>query len=156
MLSPVSGFPNYIISNDGVIYSQRGEKKPEIIKGGYHRIQLLNKGQKKFLIHRLVYQHFGKNWNSELTVDHIDGNVNNNHISNLRMATQQEQNFNTKVYKSNKLGVRGVGKVGNRYRATIRINDKPFNIGYFKTIEEASEAYQIKAKELHGEFYREG
>jgi len=149
-------YPNYIINDNGVIISRytNEEMKTEIIKGGYHRIHLSNGKPKHILVHRLVYQHFGKNWNPELSVDHIDGNVNNNHISNLRMATQQEQNFNTKVYKSNKLGVKGVHKVGNRYRAKIRINDKPFNIGYFKTIEEASNAYQIKAKELHGEFYR--
>jgi hypothetical protein len=153
MLSPVSGFKNYIISNDGVIYSQKGEMKQQIKTNGYKRIELSNKGQKKFYIHRLVYQHFGKNWNPELTVDHIDGNPLNNHISNLRMATQQQQNFNTKVRKS-KLGVKGVRKMGKKYSTEIRINGKITHLGTFDTIEEASEAYQTKAKELHGEFYR--
>ena len=155
MFSPVSGFPNYIINDNGVIYSQKGEMKQQIKTNGYKRIELSNKGQKKFYIHRLVYQHFGKNWNPELTVDHIDGNPLNNHISNLRMATQQEQNFNTKVRKS-KLGVKGVRKMGKKYSTEIRINGKITHLGTFETIEEAKEVHDTKAKELHGEFYRVG
>jgi len=153
MLSPVSGFPNYIISNDGVIYSQKGEMKQQIKTNGYKEIELTNGKRKYILIHRLVYKHFGKDWNPELSVDHIDGNPLNNHISNLRMATQQQQNFNTKVRKS-KLGVKGVRKMGKKYSTEIRINGKITHLGTFDTIEEASEAYQTKAKELHGEFYR--
>jgi hypothetical protein len=155
MFSPVSGFPNYIINNDGVIYSQRGEMKHKIDKDGYNCIHLSNGKPKHYYIHRLVYQHFGKNWNPELTVDHIDGNVNNNHISNLRMATQQQQQFNKGMRKS-KLGVKGIEIRNNKYIARITIDKKRIFLGRFKTIEEASNAYQTKAKELHGEFYREG
>jgi hypothetical protein len=151
MLSPVSGFPNYIISNDGVIYSQKGERKHSIDRANYHFIALTN--GKQFKVHRLVYQHFGKDWNPELTIDHIDGNPQNNHISNLRMATRQQQNFNKGIRKSN-LGVKGVLKVGDKYCARIAIDKKRIFLGYFKTIEEASNAYQTKAKELYGEFYR--
>ena len=95
MFSPVSGFPNYIINNNGVIYSQKGEMKPFIDKHGYYSGVLYNGKRKHILVHRLVYQHFGKNWNPEISIDHIDGNPQNNHISNLRMATQQQQCFNT-------------------------------------------------------------
>jgi hypothetical protein len=154
MLSPVSGFPNYIISNDGVIYSQKGEMKQQIKTNGYKEIELTNGKRKYILIHRLVYKHFGKDWNPELSVDHIDGNPLNNHISNLRMATKQQQQFNTKVQKNNKLGVKGVRQIGNKYQARICINKKLKVLGRFETIEEASNAYQTKAKELHGEFYR--
>jgi hypothetical protein len=155
MLSPVSGFPNYAISNDGIIYSQKGEMTQQIYYG-YKRVALYNKKQKHILVHRLVYQHFGKNWNPKMSIDHIDGNKENNHISNLRMATQQEQQFNKGVYKSNKLGVKGVHQIGNKYQARICINKKLKVLGRFETIEEASNAYQTKAKELHGEFYHDG
>jgi hypothetical protein len=129
--------------------------KHKIDKDGYHCIHLSNGKPKHYYIHRLIYQHFGKNWNSELTIDHIDGNKENNHISNLRMATQQQQLYNRKIQKRNKLGIKGVYKRRNKYLATISINGKQNNIGLFKTIEEASLAYQIKAKELHGEFFKE-
>ena len=152
MFCPIAGYPNYIISNEGLIYSQKGEMKPTL-RNGYKRIELRNKGQKKFSVHRLVYQHFGKNWNPELTVDHINGDIADNRISNLRMATTQQQNYNRKNF--NKLGVKGVYKSRDKYRAQININDKAFNIGTFETIEEAKEAYDTKARELHGEFFKE-
>jgi hypothetical protein len=108
------------------------------------------------MVHRLVYQHFGKNWNPELSVDHIDGNVDNNHISNLRMATKQQQQFNQKVQKNNKLGVKGVrqNKTSGNYEAVIYVNLKKIHLGTFKSIEEAKEVHDKKAQELHGEFYR--
>jgi hypothetical protein len=153
MFCPISMYPKYIISNEGIIYSQRGEMKQNFDSGRYKHIGLTNGKQKLFLVHRLVYQHFGKDWNPELTIDHIDGNPQNNHISNLRMATRQQQNFNKGIRKSN-LGVKGVLKVGDKYCARIAIDKKRIFLGYFKTIEEASNVYQTKAKELYGEFYR--
>ena len=35
----------------------------------------------------------------------------------------------------------------------IKINDKLKHLGYFKTAEEASRAYDAKAEEIHGEFF---
>jgi hypothetical protein len=154
MFCPIAGFPKYIISNEGVIYSQRGEMKPTL-REGYKRIGLTNGIRKTFSIHCLVYQHFGKDWNPELTVDHINGDRADNRIENLRMATQQEQNFNTKIYTNNKLGIKGVHFRNGKYRARTRFNNKLINIGTFDTLEEASEAYKTKARELHGEFFRE-
>jgi hypothetical protein len=150
MFCPIAGYPNYIISNDGVIYSQRGELKHGITKKGYHLIGLSN-GKRKY-VHRLVYQHYGKDWDATLTIDHINGNKDDNRIENLRMATLQEQQFNTKCY--NELGVKGVNRHGNKYRAQICFNHKQIHLGLFDTIEEASNAYETKAQELHGEFYR--
>lgn len=56
MCCPVSGFPSYIISNKGEIYSQDSELIHGIINK-LHYIVLRNKGQKNFYIHYLVYQH---------------------------------------------------------------------------------------------------
>lgn len=153
MLCPIAGFPNYIISNEGVIYSQSREMKP-FLREGYKRIQLCKDGIPKiFSIHCLVYKHFGKNWNSELTVDHINGDRADNRIENLRMATRLQQNYN-RTYKKNELG-RGVKKHCNKYRADISINGKKTYLGLFDTKEEASEAYKTKAKEIQGEFFKE-
>jgi hypothetical protein len=151
----IIGYPNYTITNDGVITSKR-IRTPQINKDGYHMIKLFsNENRIIFSVHRLVYQHYGTDFDPTLTIDHIDGNKNNNHISNLRMATRQEQIFNTKVRKNNILGVKGVQKHGNKYRATINIDGKRIRLGTFDTIEEARQAYETKAQELHGEFYRQ-
>ena len=121
MFCPISGFPNYIINNEGLIYSQRGEMK-HTFYDGYKRISLMNNGiRKHFKIHRLVFQHFGKDWNPELTVDHINGDRADNRIENLRLATQQQQNFNTKIYTNNKLGVKGVNIHYGKYGKSLLI-----------------------------------
>ena len=44
--------------------------------------------------HRLIAQTFIPNAENKPTVDHIDRNTLNNHVSNLRWATQSEQNTN--------------------------------------------------------------
>ena len=154
MFCPVSGYKNYIINNNGTILNKDGKvMKHNIHKDGYHQVGLTNGIQKRFLVHRLVYQHFGNDWDKNLTVDHHDNDKSNNHISNLRMATQQQQQFNRPVRKNNKLGVKGIRKVGNKYQTQIRIDGKEIYLGLFETVEEASLAYQTKARELHGEFF---
>jgi len=47
-----------------------------------------------------------------------------------------------KTIKLNKTGRRGVVKVGNKFRASIGINNKQKHLGYFKNIEDADKVYQ--------------
>ena len=57
----------------------------------YNCVRLYKNGsQKKYSVHRLVAQHFLPNWNPKLEVNHIDGNIDNNAVSNLQMCTRQE------------------------------------------------------------------
>lgn len=48
------------------------------------------KRHKGYPIHRLVCETFLNNWNSDLQVNHKDGNKANNCLSNLEMVTQSE------------------------------------------------------------------
>lgn len=62
--------------------------------GNYLGVQLsVNGKSKKFYVHRLVAYHFiGKPENDSMTVNHKDGDKQNNNASNLEWVTQKENN----------------------------------------------------------------
>ena len=104
----------------------------------------------RYRIHRLIWQfHFG---DCPSIIDHIDGNKNNNAIENLPPATNKQNLANRKVTKTNKLGLKGVCLVGNKYKASIKVNGKSQHIGYFSNPNDAHMAYCQKAKKIYGEF----
>lgn len=86
--------------------------------------------------------------------DHRDGNGLNNQRHNLRVATgaQNAQNIRTKAGGTSKY--RGVSwqKKNQNWIAQIKCGGKHMHIGSFQTQKEAAQAYDRKAKELHGEF----
>lgn len=93
----------YAITEDGKVWSYISNQflkpmyKP---KTGYERVEL--QGQ-SYLIHRLVAEAYIPNPENKPTVDHIDRNVHNNHVSNLRWATYSEQRYNQYKYSREEL-----------------------------------------------------
>jgi len=79
---------------------------------------------------------------SDLCIDHINGNGLNNTNENIRMVTQQENCFNRR-------DVKGYTKVGNQYKAQIRLNNKLKFLGYFNTENEARDAYLKAKSQMH-------
>ena len=90
-----------------------------------------------------------------MTIDHIDGDTSNNSLSNLRLADRYGQAQNRGHFKNNTSGYKGVTQEGIKFRATVKANNVSYNLGLFNTAEEASAAREAKAREVHGEFYRE-
>jgi hypothetical protein len=78
----------------------------------------------------------------EIEIDHIDRNTLNNNVGNLRLATRQEQNWNTRA--------KGyyLDKRDGRFYSDIMVNHKKIHLGGFDTAEKASEAYQ-KSKSIY-------
>jgi hypothetical protein len=87
-------------------------------------------------------------------VDHIDHNGLNNRRSNLRLCTLAQNNRNkvSRNYSSSKY--KGVCWHKNRKKwvATIQLNRKLYNLGYFTDEIEAAKAYDKRAVELHRQF----
>lgn len=90
-------------------------------------------------------------------VDHKDRNGLNNCRDNLRPCTHSQNIANSDFTKSES-GYRGVRLMKKRthqsrpWQARIKINGKQISLGYFATAEDGAKAYDIKAKELFGEF----
>jgi hypothetical protein len=153
----IKDYDNYEVSNFGSVRNLTTKNKLSgfITKKGYPELVLRKNGvQKHFLIHRLVADAFLKKKKSTNYVDHIDGNKLNNNVVNLRWCTSQENVRNTCISVRNTSGVKGVfyQKACQRWCAQIKVNRRSIHIGYYKTIEEAKEARQTRAKELFGEF----
>jgi len=87
-------------------------------------------------------------------VDHINGNGLDNRKKNLRICTKAENMRNSKLPKDNKSGYKGVHWVKklNKWRSTIRMNNKIIYIGLFDSSLKGAKAYDEKCLELHGEF----
>lgn len=75
----------------------------------------------------------------EKQVDHIDGDILNNKIYNLRLATSKQNSHNRKKSKANTSGVTGVywDKRRNKYMSNIICNGKLLGLGRFDDFSEA-------------------
>lgn len=89
---------------------------------------------------------------TNIIVDHINRNIQDNRKSNLRLCNKQQNGFNRGSNKNNILGIKGVSKSGNKYVANISFDGQGYYIGTFDTIEDAQNARIKKEKELIGEF----
>lgn len=101
--------------------------------------------------HRLAWLLGTKQWPIN-DIDHIDGNRLNNRLSNLRDVERATNCENRKRARSDsRTGLIGASlhKASGLYYAVIRVRGRRISLGYYKTAEQASDAY-LKAKiELH-------
>ena len=154
----ISGFPNYMISSCGRVMNIRTFKvlRPGINSSGYLHVCLSKDANQSFkTIHRQVANAFILNLTDLPCVDHIDRNKLNNHLSNLRWCTREENQHNRSKQKKDTTSVyKGVyfDKKANKWRAQIKHNGQQIHIGYFLDESEAGRAYDRKANELFGEF----
>jgi hypothetical protein len=119
---------------------------------GYKRVGL---NLKLFRQHRIIWAWVAGIDPAHYVIDHIDGNKTNNRWFNLRLATKSQNNTNSKIYRSNTTGFKGVmPRPNGTYTARIWSNGKGYCLGTFHTIEAAADAYTQAAKRLHGPFIR--
>jgi hypothetical protein len=110
---------------------------------------------KKHKAHRLAWLFMTGAWPID-EIDHIDRIRTNNAFGNLRESTRNGNAWNKGRQINNTSGFKGVSyyKRYNKYMASIRVNRKQINLGYFTTPEAAHAAYCRAAREHHGEFAR--
>lgn len=105
------------------------------------------------MMHRVI-----ANPGEEYEVDHINHNPSDNRRENLRICTSSQNKMNRIADKKGRTSqYRGVYfnslRINSKpWYANIGLNNKSIYIGCYKTEDEAYAAYQLKARELHGEF----
>ena len=108
----------------------------------------------RFLVHQVVFlmQH---GYVPEC-IDHIDGNIHNNKIENLREVTKMQNSHNSKIRKNNSTGVPNVFwyEKTNRYLVKVVANKKTAFTGYFKNLELAELVASEARTKFHNGFNR--
>lgn len=97
----IPGWPGYYISKSGKVYSRfirgsrvlgsswnllKSHKRPKYLNVTLHNQKQVG----RFYIHRLVAMVYIPNPNNLPIVMHLDNNIYNNHVSNLKWGTQKE------------------------------------------------------------------
>ena len=100
-------------------------------------------GNKHVFQHRIIAAAFlGLDMaDSKCQVDHINGIRHDNRLENLRLVTNQQNQWNRPKVKGYYWN-----KASRKWHARIMIDGKPQHLGYFDTEEEARAAY-LEAKE---------
>ena len=114
-----------------------------------HRTISRRGSQRKVILHRLLMSA-----PPDMHVDHINGDGLDCRRENMRVVTLQQNNLNRGKRVSNKVGLKGASRLGNRYRAEIQSAGVKQYLGLFATPEEAHAAYCAASATQHREFGR--
>lgn len=135
----IPGYKKYQVSNLGRVKGPLKMLKPNLRKSGYVYMNLtVNSKNVSKSLHRLVALTFlGQ---SNLDVDHINGDKTDNRLCNLRYVTSRENN----LFKKNVKGYHKCTTTG-KWKAEISIDGKRVWLGRHNSEKEAQEAYN-KAK----------
>lgn len=122
--------------------------------GGYLRVRV---DCRVYFCHRLAWLYEYGEFPSKF-MDHINGDRQDNRISNLRQVSLSQNGFNRKMQSTNTSGVKGVSwcKEMKKWRAVIMHEGKHIHVGYFVEKIEAAEAIEKVRNELHGAFANNG
>lgn len=120
---------------------------------GYVKFRI---GKKDYKAHRAIFLMHHK-YLPEY-VDHIDGNSMNNRIENLRECTLEQNSWNSKIFNTNKSGIKGVcwHKASKKWRVTLTVNKKPKHFGTYHDIDYARFVVEALRYKYHGKFANHG
>jgi len=112
---------------------------------GYRQVQI---NGRRHYAHRLAWAlHYGA-WPAD-QIDHINGNRDDNRISNLRAVTRSENMRNQKLHATNSSGRAGVGwhSPTKKWQARISHGGKGVHLGLFDSFADACAAREAAERE---------
>jgi hypothetical protein len=129
--------------------AQAGTKAGCVNGRGYVAVGL---HYKKYLVHRLIWVMHGND--PVDVIDHINGDVTDNRIENLRASTHAENMCNARISKRNSSGIKGVSwsKSTNKWVGSVWFEHKIYKTPGFEKKEECAESVKTLRASLHGEF----
>lgn len=136
--------------NTGVMTNQkkRGKRNPGVDKDGYLRFSWMREVHR---VHRIAWLITYGEWPNG-QIDHINGDRQDNRISNLRVANYYQQGQNQVLRGNNASGLPGVTLLKNgKWYAQINVNGKKKSLGRFPDAQSGHLAY-LKAKEKYHTF----
>lgn len=141
----------YYNPNTGMLYRLLKNKSRLITardKFGHVVVTYKRKGYKA---HRLIWFYMTGEWPD--IIDHINRIPYDNKWCNLRNGNYKLNSINRKLASNSLSNIKGVTyiKKENMWRSRIGVNGKQIYLGYFKTKEEAANAYKIAVNKYYGE-----
>lgn len=111
-------------------HQQEMIRKNEKTKNGYFRIALTKNGKtKRYLVHRLVAQHFIPNLNNFSQINHKDENKENNYYKNLEWCNNRyNMNYGKRNEKARKSIIEIKGRKVNQYDLQGNFIEQYFSI----------------------------
>lgn len=102
----IPGWKMYMVSSHGNIKNTNtGHVLTHTLRKGYHGVTLYDKERYKIIrVHALMIRVFENNFDASLVAAHLDGNKNNNHISNIKLVTQKENIRHKKLHGTMAIG----------------------------------------------------
>lgn len=114
-------------------------------KRGYIAIKINGIGYKA---HRLAFIAMGITDIDGMSVDHINGKLDDNRWCNLRLVSHRENMQNMRFHRSGKLP--GTRQFGRRWAARLRVGKGEKHLGMFDSAKEAHAAYLSAVSKLNG------
>jgi len=154
----IDGYENYLFDKkNNSVLSLKNNKylKPMRNNKGYSYVSLYkNKKRKNFLLHRLIFKSYNPDeMINNKCVDHVDRDINNNNLNNLRICSYSENNCNRK--KLDKVRYKNIQILKNTYLVIINYQ----KITYKKSFNNLIDALSWRddtLMEIHKEFFSFG